>query len=366
VTRSVTVHGELAEAEQRRAMLAAQAEALRASRQRPLQTVADLLAVWLSAEHDWKPSTRQGYRLAGRRLSGDPLSRRPPAGVTPPVLRAAMRTWTGAGVPVSTVALHVRTLKAAFGWAFEQRLIAAHPLAGMRGPGQPQPRRDVPVEVVGELLHAAECDVTAAAGLRSPDRGRRLHIAEQGALLVRLAADTGARRGELAALRLDDLHGRVLHIDRGISAEVVTSTKTGRARRVTVGARTAAQWNDTVAGWRDRLPDGRDLGPWLFSAHTGHSQRLSCSTLGHWFADFAGRHGHGDVSLHRLRHTVATVLVADGLLLQAQQRLGHREASTTLRQYCHALPLHDRAVADALEAAYDGSAGTLPEDRRDR
>lgn len=33
-------------------------------------------------------------------------------------------------------------------------------------------------------------------------------------------------------------------------------------------------------------------------------------------------------------------------ILQAQQRLGHAEASTTLRQYCHALPLHDRDVAD--------------------
>ncbi len=54
--------------------------------------------------------------------------------------------------------------------------------------------------------------------------------------------------------------------------------------------------------------------------------------------------------LHRLRHTVATVLVADGKLLQAQRRLGHAEASTTLRQYCHALPLHDQDVADQLNA----------------
>ncbi len=54
--------------------------------------------------------------------------------------------------------------------------------------------------------------------------------------------------------------------------------------------------------------------------------------------------------LHALRHTVATVLVADGHLLQAQQRHGHAEASTTLRQYCHALPLHDQDTADHLDA----------------
>jgi len=35
---------------------------------------------------------------------------------------------------------------------------------------------------------------------------------------------------------------------------------------------------------------------------------------------------------------VATVLVGRGDLLQAQYRLGHRDASTTLRIYAHALP----------------------------
>ena len=353
VQRSVTVQGELAEAEDRRAMLAAQADQLRAARQQPVPTVGALLASWLAADHDWKPSTRQGYRIAVRRLATDSLARRPPTRVSPPVLRAAMSAWTAAGVPTSTIALHVRTLKAAFGWAYEQRLIAAHPLEGMRGPGQPEPRRDVPVAVVRSLLQAAERDVVFAADPGRRDGLRQRHLAEQVALLVRLAAYTGARRGELAALRLDDLHGRVLHLDRGVSAEIVTSTKTGRTRRVTVGARTAAQWQDTVAGWCSRLTDDTDLGPWLFSAHRDHHERLACSTLGHWFAAFVRRHGHDDVCRHRLWHTVATVLVANCQLLQAQQRLRHRDASTTLRQYCHALPLNDQDVADSLEAVYD-------------
>lgn len=159
VYRSVTVHGELAEAEQRRVLLAAQAEQLRDRRQRPLRTVADLLEVWLAAEHDWKPSTWQGYRQAARHLTADPLARRAPATVSPPVLRAAMRTWTQTGVPATTSGLRARTLKAALGWAFEQRLIACQPLQGMRGPGQPAPRRDVPLPVVRELLVAARQDV---------------------------------------------------------------------------------------------------------------------------------------------------------------------------------------------------------------
>ena len=83
-----------------------------------------------------------------------------------------------------------------------------------------------------------------------------------------------------------------------------------------------------------------------------HDTRLGAARTAELFRSFCRRHGHGDVTLHRLRHTVATVLVADGQLLQAQQRLGHRDASTTLRQYCHALPLHDQDVADRLEQRY--------------
>lgn len=58
------------------------------------------------------------------------------------------------------------------------------------------------------------------------------------------------------------------------------------------------------------------------------------------------------MTLHRLRHTVATLLVGRGDLLQAQQRLGHRDASTTLRIYAHAVPLTDADVAEALDALY--------------
>ena len=58
-------------------------------------------------------------------------------------------------------------------------------------------------------------------------------------LLLSLAADIGARRGELAALQLDDLRGHDLRIVRAVLAEQVSITKTGRTRRVTLGAITA-------------------------------------------------------------------------------------------------------------------------------
>jgi len=58
-------------------------------------------------------------------------------------------------------------------------------------------------------------------------------------------------------------------------------------------------------------------------------------------------------SLHRLRHNVATFLVARGQILQAQARLGHRDAATTLREYAYAVPLTDGNVADAINDHLD-------------
>ena len=267
-----------------------------------------------------------------------------------------MQAWTDGGLSVSTAALNVRVVKAAAGWAYDEGRLAVHPLAGMRGPGSGEPRHDVTVTVVRDLFGLADDDVEWAHGraARGDVHGARLlWQAEQLRFLPRLTADSGARRGELAGLRLSDLDGRELQIVRAISAEQVTTTKTGRARRLTLGASTARIWQDTVDGWQQRRPD-LTSGPWLFTSYATPDVRKTSGALGHRFADSTRRHGHGDVTLHRLRHTVATVLVGQRRILHARQRLGHRDASTTLRQYCHALPLEDLDVADALEQAYRG------------
>jgi hypothetical protein len=73
-----------------------------------------------------------------RHLNADPVARREPSAVSPPVLRAAIAAWQRAGIPTTTAALRART-KAALGWAFDERLLPCQPLQGMRGPGQPAP-----------------------------------------------------------------------------------------------------------------------------------------------------------------------------------------------------------------------------------
>ncbi len=166
----------------------------------------------------------------------------------------------------------------------------------------------------------------------------------------------------MAALEIDDLDGDVLTISRATSSEVVGPTKSGRIRRITLGATTAQLWRTSVDLWRERAElvqrdslgrrEANRFGPWLFSRRLDHATRLTTSCAGHWFAALAERAGHPDITLHRLRHTVATVLVGQGDILQAQHRLGHRDAATTLRIYSHAMPLTDAEAARTLDSLF--------------
>ena len=56
------------------------------------------------------------------------------------------------------------------------------------------------------------------------------------------------------------------------------------------------------------------------------------------------------IPLHGLRHTAATLLIANGVDVRTVSgRLGHANTSTTLNIYSHALEEFDRKAADVLE-----------------
>lgn len=80
-------------------------------------------------------------------------------------------------------------------------------------------------------------------------------------------------------------------------------------------------------------------------------KRLSPSSVTRWFKRFREKIGlPKEVPLHGLRHTSATILIAEGIdVKNVSGRLGHSNADTTLNIYSHSLIDIDRLACDTLE-----------------
>ena len=73
-------------------------------------------------------------------------------------------------------------------------------------------------------------------------------------------------------------------------------------------------------------------------------------TVTDWFSKFIKRNDLPYVTLHSLRHTNATLMIAEGMdVCVVSKRLGHASSSTTLNIYAHALQSKDKVAADSLE-----------------
>jgi integrase len=198
------------------------------------------------------------------------------------------------------------------------------------------------------------------------------------AVFLRLAAGTGARRGELCALRWSDIDldpGTVLiarAMVHGSDGMVERSTKTHSARRIALDADTVAALSKYRARTAERagecgvgLPE--DARVFSFEPNGGTPWRPDVVT--NRFNKLRRKAGLDSVRLHDLRHYVATRLIAAGVPVRTVSgRLGHANAATTLNVYAAFVQASDRDAAELLGQMLSGaenprSGGTKAPDR---
>lgn len=178
--------------------------------------------------------------------------------------------------------------------------------------------------------------------------------------LVRLAALTGMRRGEVAGLRWQDVgldagHLAVRHTitaiddpNQGGMKLVYGEPKSGKGRRVDLDQDTVAllrSWKAQKA--QDQLAMG---GAWpahgqVFTREDGavfHPDTASAV-----FDRLVKASGLPRITFHGLRHTHATILLANGVPVKVvSERLGHATVQITLDTYGHVIPgLQGQAVS---------------------
>ena len=196
------------------------------------------------------------------------------------------------------------------------------------------------------------------------------------ATFIMLAASSGARRGELLALRWHDLdlgRGR-LSIERGIVRVdgdlIEQGTKTHQSRRISLDAGTVAE----LRAHEDRMAERAQAASavitsesFVFSHAVDGSYPWHPDSTSRAFRNICRQAGVTDIRLHDLRHYVATRLLAAGVDVRTVAgRLGHRNPSTTLNVYSHFVPETDQEAADALGRIFESANFHTPDYSRKR
>ena len=176
----------------------------------------------------------------------------------------------------------------------------------------------------------------------------------------RLSAFTGARRGELLALRWSDFDGRSIMITKsrlevaGVAFEQL-STKGGSngQRRVVLDSETIDLFN---AHRKRQLQERLSLGAnwqddnFIFTQENGLP--LDPGTPSHLFGKLTEKAGLRPTRLHDLRHLHATELLRLGEPLHVvAQRLGHRDAMVTATIYAHVSNEQDETASERFASA---------------
>ena len=348
--RFVTVRGSKAEAQK------ALTEAL-AQRDRgvvvsaPKMTVAEFMRVWLRdyAEPNVARSTLERYRGIVEAHIVPTLGRRRLADLRPAEIQAAYGVWSrpgsrrdggSHGLSPRTVLHQHRLLRNALNQAVRWELLARNPCDAVVPPRPP--RIEMQVLDEREVIRFLE---TASRESLYP--------------FFHSAVTTGARLGELLALRWQDVDltdGRI-SIKRTVRrlsgyGYVVGSPKTHRSRRaIALDSETRQVLQDHR---RRQLEQRLLIGPayhddedLVFATPTGLP--LGDSTVRTTFNRILKKAGLRRIRIHDLRHSAATLMLRAGVNPKVvSDRLGHSTIAITLDTYTHVLPDTQREGAEAL------------------
>ncbi len=314
-------------------------------------TVGDLIHQWLDlAKGELSPATARGYEWIVKTYILPTLGKVPLARLQTAQLDrfyAKLREGGGQdGRPLSPAtvrqvhAITRRALQQGVRWGW----IATNP-ASLASPPRVRAQELEPPEPddVVRLIHAAAA--------KDPDFGCYLH----------LAATTGARRGELCALRWRDLDldAGAVTISRSIveganGSLVEKDTKTHSSRRIALDPDTV----DALTDHRKRVEEQshacsvvRRDEDYIFSREPDGRRPWAPNEVTKDFIRVRKAVGLAAVRLHDLRHFAATRLLAAGVPVRTVSgRLGHSNAATTLGVYGHFVEESDREAAAKLGA----------------
>lgn len=246
------------------------------------------------------------------------------------------------GLSDSTIHHHHRLLSSMLNKAVEWGFISASPTGRLKPPKVK--KREAPF--YNEDNTAALLRALAEAPLKYQ-------------VAILLTITTGLREGELAGLEWSDLdfENETVTVRRAAQylpgkGNFTKDTKTETSKReVPVPSSVMALLKEYRKEWlrhRFKVGDlwkGSDRVFTTWDGKPGHTY-----AIGAWFSKFLKKHKLPHLPFHGLRHTAATLMIAEGVPLKnVSSLLGHAKASTTSDIYTHALKSVNKLAAEKMD-----------------
>lgn len=301
-----------------------------------------LLERWYAhAEPDWSPKHRERVRGVIDHQLLPTLGDVPLVQLGPSHLDELYTTLRRQGLATGTIRKVHNTASRALTQGLRWGWITANPAARAAPPPVTSPEIVPPTDAQVAKL----CETAKAT---NPDLW---------AFIV-VAAATGARRGEVCALRRSSVElgeAPTLLIDHSVTEAAgewsVKRPKTETShRRISLDAATAQVLADHLDHLAVRAAQAEvelDPNPYLFSRDVDCARPWRPNNVTLAFGRLREAAGVRGVRLHDLRHAHITILLSMGVdAVTVAKRAGHASAVTTHRIYAHFVPAADRAAAD--------------------
>lgn len=170
--------------------------------------------------------------------------------------------------------------------------------------------------------------------------------------LLFTALFTGMRQGELMGLTWDSINWitRKITVDKNFTHGRVGTTKTGKVRKIDM----SLELVKVLKEWRLACPKGENN--LVFPNGDGGYQDAN-NMIKRRFKPALNRAGIDSLRFHDLRHTYASLLLANGAPMKyVQHQLGHSSIKMTMDLYTHLLPEINEQCVNLLDNIVEKAA----------
>jgi len=176
-------------------------------------------------------------------------------------------------------------------------------------------------------------------------------------LITHLLIVTGCRRGEIMGLKWEkvDFESARVKIDRALVSSkskgvFEESTKTSDIRYLTLPKETMELLRlHKLEQLRLQLANGDRWIPSGYVFTQDNGDHMNPDSITGWLKDFSARHGLPHINPHAFRHTVASVLLANGTdIVTVSKQLGHASVNTTESFYSHIIEENKAKASECI------------------